>query len=136
MIKDYSAPATQQDPVRVFLAVGQPRLRSALWLLLEQTPETDVVGEAAKSNEVLARVNRCSPDILLLDWELSGLEASDLIQKLHNIHPDISIVALSNHQESHRAALAAGINAFIRKGDMPERLLSTIVNCRRKTSQE
>ena len=136
MIKDYSAPATQQDPIRVFLAVGQPRVRSALRLLLEQTPETDVVGEAAKSNEVLARVEECSPDILLLDWELSGLEAADLIQELHNIHPNISIVVLSNHQESHRTALAAGANAFIRKGDMPERLLDTIVSCKRKTSHE
>ena len=121
--------------MRVLLAEGQPRVRSALRLLLEQTPAIDVVDETAKSDEVLAKVEECSPDIVLIDWELPGLRAADLIPELHTLHSELLIVVLSSRPESRGAALAAGSNAFISKGDMPERLLDTIVNCERRQAR-
>jgi DNA-binding NarL/FixJ family response regulator len=39
------------------------------------------------------------------------------------------VVALSGRPESRRTALAAGVNAFVSKGEPPERLLAAVEGC-------
>ena len=64
--------------MRIFLADDQAKARSALRLLLEQEPGLSVVGEATETEDLLAQVQRTQPDLVLLDWELPGLWATDL----------------------------------------------------------
>jgi len=40
--------------------------------------------------------------------------------------PGLAIIALSSNPESRRAALAAGADAFVSKGDPPEWLMDSI----------
>jgi len=119
--------------MRVLLADDQPKVRSALRLLLEQDPDMNVVGEATKAEELLAQVGATHPDLLLLDWELPGLQPADpLLPVLRALCPHLSVIALSGRPEVYRAALAAGADAFVSKGDPPERLLSAVNDCWRK----
>jgi DNA-binding NarL/FixJ family response regulator len=122
--------------MRVFLADDQPRVRSALRLLLEQDPQLSVVGEAAAAEGLLAQVRAAHPDLLLLDWELPGLQAADpLLPALRALCPRLSVIALSGRPEARRAALAAQANAFVSKGDPPERLLAAVNGCMGKCCQ-
>lgn len=115
--------------VRVLLADDQSTVRSALQLLLEEDPRLDVVGEATEAEELLAQVEVTSPDLVLLDWELPGSQAADLLFALHQHYPHLAVIALSGRPEAGRAALAAGADAFVSKGDPPERLLAVLSNC-------
>jgi len=116
--------------MRVFLADDQPRVRSALRLLLEQDPQLSVVGEAAAAEGLLAQVRAAHPDLLLLDWELPGLQAANpLLPALRALYPRLSVIALSGRPEARRAALAARADAFVSKGDPPERLLAAVNGC-------
>jgi len=63
--------------MRVFLADDQAKVCSALRLLLEQELGLRVVGEATEAKDLLAQVQRTQPDLVLLDWELPGLQATD-----------------------------------------------------------
>jgi DNA-binding NarL/FixJ family response regulator len=122
--------------MRVFLADDQPRVRSALRLLLEQDPQLSVVGEAAAAEGLLAQVRAAHPDLLLLDWELPGLQATNpLLPALRALCPRLSVIALSGRPEARRAALAAQANAFVSKGDPPERLLAAVNGCMGKCCQ-
>jgi DNA-binding NarL/FixJ family response regulator len=127
-------PSTDEvKQMRVFLADDQPKVRSALRLLLEQDLETSVVGEAAKAEDLLAQVQATRPDLLLLDWELPGLwAANSLLPGLRALNPCLLVIALSGRPDVYRAALAAGADAFVSKGDPPERLLSAVNDCWRK----
>ena len=120
--------------MRVFLADDQAKVRSALRLLLDQEPGFHVVGEAAETEDLLAQVKVTNPDLILLDWELpdhsvpysladSGCR---LLSSLHTYYPGLRVIALSGQLEAHQAALAAGADAFVSKGDPPERLLATL----------
>lgn len=119
--------------MRVFLADDQPKVRSALRLLLEQERGLCVVGEAAEAEELLAQLKATWPDLMLLDWELPGLSLTNsvgpgkhLLSVLHTFYPNLRVIALSGRPEARQAALAAGVDAFVSKGDPPERLLTIL----------
>jgi DNA-binding NarL/FixJ family response regulator len=61
--------------MRVLLADDQPALRSAVRFLLEQEPDLSIVGEVGDVAGLMERVAALHPDLLLLDWELPGLNA-------------------------------------------------------------
>jgi len=63
--------------MRVLIADDQPEVRSSLQLLLEQLPNVTVVGEATGAGDLLAQVSVSCPDLVLLDWELPGLRATE-----------------------------------------------------------
>lgn len=119
--------------MRIFLADDQAKVRSALRLLLEQEPGLCVVGEATEAGDLLAQIEATRPNLMLLDWELPGLALANsvgsekyLLLALHAHCPDLRVIALSGQLEARQAALAAGADAFVSKGDPPERLLATL----------
>ncbi len=114
--------------MRTFIADAKANVRSALALLLEQVPRFEIVGETADHLGLLQAVRRQTPDLLLLDWELPGLEAKHLLHLLRYEQPSLLVVALSSRPEAETAALEAGVNAFISKGALPERVLMAVID--------
>ena len=124
--------------MRVLIADDQPQVRSALRLLLKQEPDLAVVGEADDAERALALSAEQRPDLVLLDWELPGQGAAGplrsagqrLLPALRVCCPHLKVIALSGRPEARQAALDAGVDAFVSKGDPPERLLAAVDDCR------
>lgn len=115
--------------MRILLADGQPKVRFALRVLLEQRPEFEVAAEAADAKDLLDCVQVDCPDLILLGWELPGRTDGDLLAALRQLCPHLAVIALSGRPGARRTALAAGADAFVSKGDPPECLLSAIETC-------
>ncbi len=116
--------------MHVLLADDQPSVRFALRVLLEQQPAMHIAGEALDAVDLLTQVKVLHPDLVLLGWELPGLSAGRLITALRQAQPGLFIIALSGHFEARHAALSAGVDAFVSKGDPPDKLLAAIAVCR------
>jgi len=112
--------------MQILLADDQAKVRSALRLLLEQEPNLDILGEAVDTQGLLDWVGALHPDVVLLDWGLPGLSHNGVVTELHAICPHLSVVALSGKPEARQEALDAGVDAFVSKGDPPDRLLATL----------
>lgn len=121
--------------MRVMVADDQAWVRSALHLLLEQEPGLTVVEEVVEAEGLLAQVELTCPDVLLLDWELPGLQVPDAVPSLRAVCPHLSVIALSGLPEAREAALSAEVDAFVSKGDPPERLLEGVNACRLRRQQ-
>jgi DNA-binding NarL/FixJ family response regulator len=115
--------------MRILIADDQPKIRFALRVLLTQQPGLEIVGEAVDGTTLLAQVRSQHPDLLLLSWELPDLDVTGPLSALHDICPDLCVVALSGRPEARPAALAAGVDAFVSKTDLPEKLLAAIGQC-------
>jgi len=113
----------------VLVADDQSRVRSALRLLLEQEPGIQVLGEAVDTTGLLDWVKAACPNLVLLDWELPGLGVDRLLPTLRELCPGLAVIALSGRPEARQAALDAGVDAFVSKGDPPERLLAAVNDC-------
>ena len=107
---------------RVYLADAKPDERSALRLLLLDL-KMEVVGEAADWFTTLAQAPVSRTDMLLVDWDLLPIAPSAALEELRKVCPAALIVVLINHLDARQqAALSAGADAFISKGETPERV--------------
>lgn len=118
--------------MRILIADDQPKVRFALRVVLERRPGSKQVGEAVDAASLLAQARAICPDLVILDWELPGIPASDLQIQLRKACPNLLVIALSGNQEAREAALEAGADAFVCKCDPPDQLLSAIEDCWRR----
>ncbi|GAB4254822.1 MAG: hypothetical protein Kow00129_15780 [Thermoleophilia bacterium] len=118
--------ALPAEPVEIVIADDQAEVRSALRLLLEEEGDLGVAGEAADAVGLLRLLGEGCGEILLLDWELGGVRGVDVMDELRNVRPELRIVALSGRPEARESAIRAGADAFVSKGEPPEKLLSVI----------
>lgn len=114
------------EVMRIVLADDQASVRSALHLLLAQEPGMEVVAETADATALLLAVAEKGPDLVLLDWELPGLPAAQLLRLLRYERPSLKVVAMSSRPEAHQAALKAHVDAFVSKNEAPQYVLSAI----------
>ena len=108
---------------RVYVADAKPEERSALRLLLLDL-RMEVVGEAADWSTTLAQVPVCRTDMLLIDWELlPRIKPNAALDGLRKVCPAALVIVLISHLDAReQAALSSGADAFISKGETPERV--------------
>src|SRR3990172_13304653 len=107
---------------RVYLADAKPEERSALRLVLLDL-KMEVVGEAADWATTLAQAPISRSDMLLIDWDLLPNSPSEALEKLRKACPAALVIILISHLDARQqAALSAGADAFISKGETPERV--------------
>ena len=112
--------------MRILLADDQAAVRRALRLLLEQESGCTISGEVQDASGLTAAIAHNPPDIVLLDWELPGLEAEELLPIANGEGATIQVIAMSSRPESHAAALSAGVDACISKGKPAEEVLAAV----------
>jgi len=107
---------------RVYLADAKLEERSALRLLLLDLM-MEVVGESADWATTLAEVPVSRTDMLLVDWDLLPSAPGAALEELRRACPAALVVVLISHLDARQqAALSAGADAFISKGETPERV--------------
>lgn len=112
--------------MRILIADHQAATRMALRVLLQEEPGLMVVGEAADRKELVTQVAATRPDALLLDWELAGTAKAELMAALRALNGQLRVIVLSVRPELENAAMVAGADAFVSKGDPPRRLLAML----------
>jgi DNA-binding NarL/FixJ family response regulator len=107
---------------RVYVADAKPEERSALRLLLLDL-KMNVVGEAADWATTLAEAPVSRTDMLLIEWDLIPNSPTAALDKLRKACPAALVIVLISHLDARQqAALSAGADAFISKGETPERV--------------
>ncbi len=114
--------------MRIIIADDQKHTRNGLKALLSASIPRVQIWEAATGREAERLAEEVDPQIILMDIrmpELDGLEATRLIKSRR---PGIKILVLSLHACCAEEALAAGADAFVSKGDTPEKLLGAVTS--------
>ena len=107
---------------RVYVADAKPEERAALRLVLLDL-KMEVVGEAADWFTTLAQAPTRRTDMLLIDWDLLPNSPTAALDELRKACPAALVIILISHLDARQqAALSAGADAFISKGETPERV--------------
>ena len=107
---------------RVYLADALIKERLALRLMVLDL-KMEVAGEAADWPTTLIQVPISRTEILLVDWGLLHNAPTAALEELRRACPNALVIVLISHLEAReQAALSAGADAFISKGETPERV--------------
>lgn len=112
--------------IRVFIADGKPEERSALRLVVLDL-DMEVSGEAADWPSTLAQAPASRSDLLLIDWDMLPDSPSVGLQELRTACPAALVIVLISHLDARQqAALSAGADGFISKGETADRVAERI----------
>ncbi|MDR3405854.1 MAG: response regulator transcription factor [Chthoniobacter sp.] len=95
---------------------------------LAREPGLCVCGAFATAEEALKSVEKLRPDVVVTDLNLPGKSGLELVKDLESLHPGLSIVVLSMHDEEIFAerCLRAGARGYVMKSEAPETLAAAI----------
>jgi DNA-binding NarL/FixJ family response regulator len=107
---------------RVYVADGKTDERSALRLLLLDL-NMDVVGQGADWETTLMQVPLNRTEMLLIDWNLLPNSPTAALDELRRACPAMLVIVLISHLDARQqATLSSGADAFISKGETPDRV--------------
>src|SRR5438034_9760993 len=114
--------------IRVLIADDHPFLRTGLEQLLASAPDLEVVGSAADGTEAITLAAERSPDIVLMDLEMPGLDGIEATRRILSARPDARVVVLTSFSDRRRIfdALDAGASGYLLKDADAEELFRGI----------
>ena len=114
--------------IKLLLVDDQSIVRQGLRRRLLLEPDITVVGEASSGEQALELIASLSPDVVLMDVEMSGMDGITATAAIHTSTPQSAVVMMSIHDDIHTRtpAQAAGAAAFVEKRGAVEVLLATI----------
>lgn len=112
--------------MKIIIADDNPEVRSGLRLLLEQTSPPITVLEISDTHSLFEALQENCPAAVFLDWELPGPKRLEFLKDLRSHRPEMKVIAMSSRYEARQEALSTGADAFVSKGEPPERILSTL----------
>ena len=100
--------------------------RKGLRSILQIDGDIEVVGEAGNGEEVLAKVESLSPDIVLMDIRMARLDGIQATMRLKENNVSCAVIMLSAFDEYVIQALQAGAMGYLVKGTKREEICSAI----------
>jgi DNA-binding NarL/FixJ family response regulator len=105
---------------------------------LQLEPDITVVGEAADGVAALTAATALEPDVLVMDYEMPGMNGVEATRALAAQGSESRVVMLSIHDNASlkQEAAGAGVHAFVAKHQPSETLLAAIRSAALKNQDE
>jgi len=102
---------------KVFVAEDSPLIRDRLVEMLVEVDGVTVVGAVETPEDAIAGIVRTNPDYVVLDYQLKGGTAVDVLRAVHPQLPATVFLVLTNHAnpQYRRICLEAGASFFFDK---------------------
>jgi DNA-binding NarL/FixJ family response regulator len=114
--------------VRVVLTDDQPLVRAGLRVLIADTPDLDVVGEAGTGTEAVHLARDLRPDVVVMDIRMPGMDGIEATRLITADHAAVRVVVLTTFDDDDYvyAALRAGASGFLVKDMALDDILAAI----------
>ena len=112
----------------VLIADDQALVRVGLRKILENEPETSVVGEAADGEDAVAQAHRLRPDVVLMDIRMPVLDGIEATRRIVLTQPATRVLILTTFGLDGYVydALRAGASGFMLKDAPPEEIAAAV----------
>jgi DNA-binding NarL/FixJ family response regulator len=103
--------------MRILIADDHGIVRDGLKELIAKEPDMEVVGEAEDGDSALRLAKELSPDVIIMDIAMPGLNGIEATRQILKENPAIRIIALSMYSEKYFVTemLKAGASGYVLK---------------------
>jgi DNA-binding NarL/FixJ family response regulator len=115
--------------IHVLVVDDEPLVRGGVRMILESESDIEVVGEAADGNEALEQARALTPDVVILDIRMPGLDGIETTRQLlqrEREAPRILILTTFDLDGYVYEAMKAGASGFILKNVPPAKLVDAV----------
>jgi two-component system, LytTR family, response regulator AlgR len=113
---------TDGKPLRVLIADDEPLAAERLQLLLARAEGAALVGTASDGESAISMAEALSPDLLLLDIAMPGLDGIDVARALTKQNPSPAVVFVTAFDQFAVAAFEVAAVDYLMKPVEPARL--------------
>jgi DNA-binding NarL/FixJ family response regulator len=114
--------------LRILLADDHVIVRHGLKLLIDSQPDMIVIAEAGDGETAVQRALQLTPDVIVMDISMPGMNGLIATRKLRKLQPGAAIVTLTRHGDDAylQELLRAGVSGYVLKQSAPTELLQAI----------
>ncbi|MFE5521511.1 response regulator [Streptomyces virginiae] len=114
--------------IRVVLTDDQPLVRAALQMVITDTADIEVVGEAGDGAEAVRLTEELAPDVVVMDLRMPGMDGIEATQLITTGAGSARVVVLTTFDDDDYVygALHAGASGFLVKDMALEDILAAI----------
>jgi two-component system response regulator AlgR len=129
-------PAPSPEPLRLLIVDDEPPARERLRSLIDELGEIAIVGEAASGDEAVALCERLSPDIVLLDIRMPGMDGIEAARHLAALDQPPAVVFTTAYDEHALEAFETQAVGYLLKPVRREKLARAVRHAARVASPQ
>lgn len=114
--------------LRVVVADDHPIMRSGIANELRRHADIEVIGEAVNGDEALDLVRAYDVDVLVLDVNMPGLKALQLLRELESVHSPTRVLIITGQNDSEYVItlIKSGAKGYILKDEEPATITTAV----------
>lgn len=107
---------------RILIADDNPHMRQVLRNLIEQNPDWQVCGEAADGQQAIQKAQQLSPDLVVMDFLMPGINGLEAAREINRTVPDVPILMCTMYLSRQLTEIlkTAGCRGAVAKGGADE----------------
>jgi DNA-binding NarL/FixJ family response regulator len=114
--------------INLLIVDDHPLFRQGVRWSLNEEQDIKVIGEAPTAEEGLEFMSVSTPEVVLVDLNLPGMDGIEMTRQVRRTYPSIGVIVLSTHESDEQAfnALRAGAAGYYSKEINPAQLAQSI----------
>lgn len=118
----------ENEKISVLLVDDHSMVRMGLKAYLGSLPDIEVIGEAGTGAEAVRMVADLTPDVVLMDLLMPGMDGVEATRQIRRISPATQVIVLTSYHEDEHIfpAIRAGALSYVLKDIDPDELAETI----------
>ena len=117
----------RSDVIRVLIVDDHHVVREGLRRMLEMESDIQVIGEARGGEEAIAKAVSLSPDVVVMDLKMPGMDGIAATREIRTKMPDVGVLVLTLYAEDFvKQAVEAGVSGYLLKDSDCEQITRAI----------
>jgi DNA-binding NarL/FixJ family response regulator len=114
--------------INLLLVDDHAVLRDGLKTIIESEDDINVIGEAVSGSDALNKVRELTPDIILMDINLPGMNGVEVTRILKQQYPHIKVLILTmhSHEEYFMSAIKEGADGYLLKDAPSDQVVEAV----------
>jgi DNA-binding NarL/FixJ family response regulator len=114
--------------IRVLVADDHPVVQQGLCTMLEIEDDIVVVARASDGEQAVLRARETSPDIILMDVQMPGVDGIEALRRIRSENPDAKVIVLTTYRNEDYIfpSLQAGARGYLLKDASRDELCAAV----------